>query len=382
MKIMVFSDGYFPQINGVVTQIDNMHSALVKEGHEVMVVAPSPDTKFREEKKHNSKIFLLPSIALPTYPDYRVTNITSGKIKKELKDFAPDIIHVHTPFSVGWLGLRYGRRMKIPVIGTYHTFFPEFLMYLPLPLIKKTTVAKKLTWNFTNHFYNKCTVVTTPTESMKKELEKNGTKNVVVLSNAIDFKRFNKYAKKTYSSKIPSVIYFGRIGFEKNIEILIFAVKHLLIKGINVKLSITGSGPALDYLKEIVASEKMGKNVAFNNPLSHDLLPKHVAKHDIFATASTIETQGLTILESMALGLPCVGANYLAIPDSIKENQNGFLFKPYDFVECANKIEKLLKSESLRKKLGKNAVKTAKNYSVEKVSVTTINLYEKASESA
>ena len=92
-----------------------------------------------------------------------------------------------------------------------------------------------------------------------------------------------------------------------------------------------------------------------------------MAKHDIFVTASTIETQGLTILESMAVGIPCVGTNYLAIPDAIKENKTGFLFSAFDFIELANKIEWLLKSVSLRKKIGKNSIEEARKYSLEHI---------------
>ena len=299
---------------------------------------------------------------MPTYSDYRVTNITSSRVKKALKEFAPEIVHVHTPFSVGWLGLRYARRFKTPVIGTYHTLIPEFLMYIPIPLVKDTRIAKRAAWKFTNFFYNKCDVITTPSLSMKMELEKNGSKKVVVLSNAIDFDAFSRARKKTSKTKKLRLIYFGRISFEKNIEVVIFALKHLLWKDKNVSLTITGSGPALKFLKELVKEEKLSKHVEFHKPLSHDDLPRHVAGHDVFVTASTIETQGLTILESMACGLPCVGADFLAIPDSIEDGKNGLLFKPFDF---------------LRKKTGKNAVESARKYSLEHVATETEKLYAK-----
>src|SRR3989344_2341212 len=229
MNIAIFTDSYSPQINGVVTQIKNV-----------------------------------------------------------LKEFNPDLVHVHTPFGIGWMGLRYARQLKTPVIGTYHTLIPEFLMYLPIPFIKKSGFAKKVAWKYTNGFYNKCDVITTPSIAMKKELEKHGF---------------------------------------------------------------------------------------FQKPLHEKDLAKHVASHDIFVTASTIETQGLTIAESMATGIPCVGTDFLAIPDSIKEGKNGFLFAPFDFFHCAQKIEKLLKNPSLRKKMGKNGVEFARKFSVNSIVTETEELY-------
>src|SRR3989344_8401772 len=167
MNIAIFTDSYSPQINGVVTQIKNMGKELKKRGHNVLIVAPSSNSRHGEEDENGVKVIYLPSIALPTYPDYRITHFTSSRVKKELKEFNADIIHVQTPFSVGWLGVRYGKRYKIPVIGTYHTLIPEFLMYLPIHFLKKTNFAKSLAWKYTKVFYNKCSLVTTPSNSMK-----------------------------------------------------------------------------------------------------------------------------------------------------------------------------------------------------------------------
>lgn len=380
MRVAIFSDSYFPQINGVVTQIKNLSEELISRGHHVLVVAPSSDRKFQKKKRGNVEEIYLPSVALPTYSDYRIMLPHSSMVLRALKEFAPDVIHVQTPFGAGWLGIRAGKKLHVPVVGTYHTLLPEFMMYLPVPVLNKSAIAKRAAWKYTNLFYNKCDLVTTPTESMARELARNGVKGAVVLPNAINFPEFNRRAKKRVPSKNPKLIYFGRISYEKNIEVLIFALKHLLWLGQKVSLTITGSGPALNYLKGIVRAEKLSVHVHFHNALPQDELARHVATHDIFVTASTIETQGLTILEAMAAGLPCIGADCLAIPDSIREGRNGFLFRPYDFVELARKAERLIDSAKLRKKLGANAVETAREYSVERIATLNEKLYTGAIE--
>ncbi|MFH1224384.1 MAG: glycosyltransferase [Candidatus Diapherotrites archaeon] len=414
MKIALFTDTYKPQINGVVTQIENTATALAEMGNEILIVAPATGLKFevKEEKRATAPrskgkrgggsaggttVVCLPSIALPTYKDYRITDLRSGRLNSELKKFKPEVVHVQTPFGIGVLGRRYGKRHRVPVIGTYHTHIPEFLMYLPLPLIRKTAPAKHLAWAYVRRFYNKCDIVTVPSNTMKRELEKKGIKHVRVLANAIDFKRFNKFAKKKYAlarkgrtnkfakkkyalsrTGKAKMIYFGRIGYEKNIEFLLFALRELRARGVDAELTITGSGPALEKIKKTAHAEGLGKNVVFNAPMKSDALAKHVAGHDFFVTASTIETQGLTIMESMATGLPCIGADCLAIPDSIKDGVNGFLFKPFDHAELADKMEKLIHSEALREKMGKAALKTARAFTIEKIAKETEALYKGA----
>ena len=175
------------------------------------------------------------------------------------------------------------------------------------------------------------------------------------------------------------MIYFGRVSYEKNIEVLIHALHELLLQKIPATLTITGSGPATDYLKSTAQVQGLEKEVIFQPALKGDELAWHVGQHDVFVTASTIETQGLTVLEAMASGLPCVGADYLGLKDSIKDGFNGYLFKPYDFRDLASKLEKL-KSPALRKKLGEGAVRTARKFSVKRMADEAQALYKRVME--
>ena len=378
LNIAIFSDSFYPSTDGVVTQISNMARQFSAMGNRVLVVAPSHTARFERKELFGAQVILLPSVALPTYKDYRITMPHSSKALRTLKEFGPDIIHIQTPFSIGWLGLRYGKALKVPIIGTYHTLLPEFLMYLPIPLIKKMGFAKALTWKYTALFYNKCNIVTTPTAAMKSELEKNGTHNVSVLSNAIDFEMFNSARAKRKNSKSLKLIYFGRVSYEKNIEGLLFGIKHMIEKKRNVSLTITGDGPAIHYLKKMAHKEGVVKNVEFTGKVTGEKLAKIVAAHDALVTASTIETQGLTIIEAMAAGLPCGGPDFLATPDTVKNGKNGFLFRAFDAQDFAAKVEKLASSAALRKKLSENAVKTAKSFAAGKIAKETILLYNKA----
>ncbi len=380
MNIAIFSDSYNPSLDGVVTQINNIKREFLAAGHRVLIVAPAHSQKWVERENNNLKELLLPSIALPTYKAYRIATIHSGRVLKALKDFEPDVVHNQTPFSIGWQGLRYGKKLNVPVIGTYHTLLPEFLMYLPIPFLKKSGIAKMLTWKYTALFYNSCDLATTPTKKMKEELEKNGIKNVTVLSNAIDFENFNSAAKKKKFSgqhRKIKLIYFGRVSFEKNIEVILSALRLLLAKKMDVSLTITGDGPALAFLKKMANESGIAGSVEFTGKLTGNKLVQEVAAHDALVSASTIETQGLTILEAMAAGIPCIGTDFMAISDTIRDGKNGLLFRPFDAQDLAQKVEKFAGSAALRKRLGANAINTAQKYSAQKIAKETERLYLK-----
>ncbi len=367
MKIAFFSDSYWPQINGVTISIDNFAEELEKKGHEIIIFAPKPKEKI--QSKFN--VFWIPSIALPTYKEYRISSVISFEAEKKLKEFNPDLIHVHTPFSVGWIGLNLAKKLNKKVIGTYHTYLPDFMMYLPLPLIKKSEIAKKGVWFYSRLFYNKCDLVTTPTEKSAKELRKNEIKKVKVLPNGINFSLFNSFkCNKKISEK--KIVYFGRISFEKNIDVLINAMKFLP----EFSLTVIGSGPALNSLKK-KASEIQEKKIKFIDALKGKELAKKVAESNAFVTAATMETQGLTLAEAMSSGMPCVGANKMAIPETIKEGVNGYLFEPFNAEQAAEKILKVFSSKKLYSSLSKNALKTGKKNSKEKRTIELEKIYLK-----
>jgi len=278
---------------------------------------------------------------------------------------------MHTPFSVGWIGLNLAKKLGKKKIGTYHTYLPDFMMYLPIPFIKETELVKKGVWFYTKLFYNKCDLTTTPTAKSAEELEKNQIKNVKILPNGIDFKLFNS-VKCNKNLEQKKLVYFGRLSFEKNIKVLIDTLELLEETAL---LTIIGSGPALEKLKEKAKEKELDKRVFFTGALKGKDLVKKIAESNVFVTAATMETQGLTIAEAMSTGMPCIGADKMAIPETIKEGFNGFLFKPFDAKEAAEKINKLFSDKKVYEKLSANAVKTGEKNSREKRAIQLEKFY-------
>ncbi len=375
MRIAIFTDSFWPQINGVTTSILNTVSQLSSQGHHFIIFAPKPKSfPGPEPQLKNTRIIWLPAEPLPTYTDYLIAYLVPPSAKKAFKDFHADIVHVHTPFFVAEKGITYAKRARTPVIGTFHTLVSEFLEYVPIPKIKHNPIMKQLTWVYTQHFYKRCDVITTPTKVLADELHENGFKNVNVLTNAIDYEQFSRGKTKTIGKKI-NLCYFGRVSFEKRIDIALEALFLLRKKYSNVEMNIIGSGPAEESLKRQARELGIEKYVHFLGPKRGKELAHVVKQNHILVAPSPMETQGLYVLEAMAAGLCVVGANARAIPVALGKNERGLLFETNNVEDCAEKIEKLMKNPALQKKLTLNAKKWVKSYSKKAIAKEWLKLY-------
>lgn len=380
MRIAIFTDSFWPQINGVTTSIWNYCVPLADEGHEFIIFAPKPAGSIANAPEYkNIQLVWIPSFPLPSYKDYLVAYHFPSAAKKKLHAFAPEVIHVHTPFFIAKQGLDYAKKHHIPTVGTFHTLLTEFLDYIPLPVkeLKRSPIMEKLTWKYMQHFYSKCTVLTTPSTANAQELEQHGFKHVQVLTNGIDYRLFSTVKINKARDKKIKLVFHGRISFEKRLDVVVDALGIIAQKYPNVELYLVGSGPAEKSLKEQAHELGIGNKIHFTGPKQpgSEALAREVRSKDIVITASPMETQGLTVLEGMAAGLAVVGANARAIPLAIGKNERGLLFEPGNAGDCAKQIEKLIEHPNVRKKLAMAGKKFAKNYDKKSVAKQLLQLY-------
>lgn len=367
MKIAMFTDTFIPNINGIVTSVLNSSKALAKKGHKVYIFTAKPKQKKNIIQKldKNISIFYYSQIKIINYPDFQLAMPGFVDITSKINKIKPDIIHIHTPSFLGWSALLISKIFRIPVVGTYHTLLPEFLEYIPLLKIKKSKIAKNITWNYTQNFYNRCNIVTTPSIAMKEELIKHGIKKpIIFLSNGVDTKKFYPIRLKKNEN---TIIHVGRIGYEKSIDILLKAFNELLKINKDAKLIIAGKGPDLEKLKSFSKKLDINKKIKFLGSVDHNKLPLLYSSANIFVTASTIETEGLVVLEAMACGLPIIGVNKLAVPNIVKHKKNGFIIEVGDYKKMAKYMNLLLKNKELSNKFGKESIKIVQNYSLNNI---------------
>lgn len=375
MKIAVFTDSFLPNINGVVTSVVNSSKEMAKKGHKILIFTVKPKKCPKIDFGKNIYIVRFSPLNIIKYPDFSLAAPNYLKCLRILKRFRPDIIHIHMPSPLGWCALMASKSLDIPVIGTYHTLLPDFLEHTSLPKrITKSKTSRKLTWKYTNNFYNRCDVVTTPSAVMRKVLIKYGIKKpVIFISNGVNLARFHPINSRKDGK---TILHVGRISYEKNIDVLIKSFRILLKKKPDAKLLIAGKGPDMNNLKKITG-KLLNKSIMFLGQIEHNKLAGLYSSADIFATASTVETEGLVILEAMACGQPIIGVNKLAIPYIVKHEKNGFIAHPYNEKEIADYMLKLLKDKNLRKKFGKESLRIVKDFSLDNIINKLEGIYKK-----
>lgn len=390
MKIAIFTDSFSPHINGVVTTIINIVKKLSDRGHKVYVIAP----KFKGIKEFeykDVKVLRINSVSLFFYPTIKVSLPFDKGLYNKLKRIGIDIIHFHVPLTIGFQGIMMAKMFKVPLVGTYHTFFAD-PMYLKNAFFNGK-FTQKMVLKYLNSYYNRCDVITTPSYITKKELISNKIKRPIkVISNGIDMSVFDnkdsKLIRKKYIDSPDDILclYVGRIAYEKNIEKLIDSFNIVISKNKNVKLLIVGDGPQKKDLISCIDKYALLNNIKYLGEIEHERLVTSgiFGACDIFVTMSTTETQGITLLEGLCNGLPAIGIAKGGTIELIRHNKNGFLVKKDDPENFAKAVIDLVKDDKLRKRFSKEALKISSEHEMEgiidkleKLYKITINNYKK-----
>ncbi|MDR0888194.1 MAG: glycosyltransferase [Candidatus Methanoplasma sp.] len=370
MRIAMITDSYLPTRDGVVTAVITLRKALEDLGHTVFVIAPDPGEADREEG-----VIYFPAKKFKKYPEYFLPIFPSNKIER-IKALDVDVIHIYGVTFMALKALISARTLKIPTVMTYVTNVVDTMEYyspLPLPM----ELQSRLAWIYMRNYLKRPHCIIALTESTIAEFEENRvrTKRTEVIPIGIDVHRFRRgldgsEIRKRYSLNDKRVIiHVGRVSYEKNIDTVIRSVKYLPD---DVRLMVVGKGPALDEMKEIAETEGLNDRVVFTGFVPDDELALHYAVSDVVVSASRFETQGLTIAEAMACGLPAACSDGRAFLDVVTEGYNGYFFG--DTPEgCAEAIVNCLESKGT---LSDNARKTAETYSMETVGKKLTEVYE------
>lgn len=363
MRIGFFTDTYTPQINGVVTSICLFKQALEQRGHEVFVFAPGPS---RDDDDHDVVRFR--SVPFVFQPEMRLAAPVSVEALRILDDLNLDIVHSHDPFSIGLFGLTVARRHRIPYVHTYHTLYPEYVHY-----VWETRLTKKLAERLSRDFCQRCTSIIAPSTKVEKYLRDWGVKAPIdIIATGVDISKYAAIdtariaALRESAGVQPServLLFMGRLGREKNVELLLRALWHSRLP--NVRLLIGGDGPHRAELEEMVDELGLRKRVSFMGYLKgpDSVAAYHVA--DAFAFASTTETQGLVIGEAMAAGLPVIAVEDQAVEDFVLNGRTGMI-TPAVPESMATAFDALLGDDTLLAATSRAAADRAVHFSIER----------------
>ena len=374
MRIGFFTDTFTPNIDGVVTSILAHRAALKKKGHHVIIFTTS--SGMITSKPDSDGIHYHRALPFPLYPQYRIVFFPYISAIAEVRREKLELIHAHTPAGMGFAALACSKALGIPAVATFHTLIPQGASYVTSQKQLQKAVSA-MAWKASTEFYKRFDLVISPSETIRRELARHGVKSVVV-PNSIDLQTYKPKSKGAARKKLhlPShrhiVLVAGRLGFEKNVDVVIRAAKQIP----NALLLITGDGPARRQCESL--AKKLGIDAQFRGFVPKADLPYYYSAADVFVIASTFETQCITLLEAMACGTPVVGADAFAIPEAVKAGSNGFLFRAGDASDCARAISRVINAPAAEKrKLSKNSRITASRYSLSRSVAALLGAYNK-----
>lgn len=310
MKFGFFTDTYFPQVSGVATSIKTLKEELEKKGHQVYIFTTTdPNAKEFEED-----VIRMPSVPFVSFKDRRIVVRGMWYAYLIAKELELDLIHTHTEFGAGLLGKMVGKKLKIPVIHTYHTMYEDYLHYIAKGKVVRPTHVKYFSRFFANH----TTGVVCPSERVIDKLREYGVKAPMrIIPTGIDIKKFerpdiNEQMKKDLREQLGlndeniMLLSLSRISYEKNIQAILQGLPQIIERFPAAKLVIVGDGPYVDKLRSLAEELEVSENVQFVGEVPNDQVAIYYKAADYFVSASTSETQGLTYTEAMASGTPCV----------------------------------------------------------------------------
>jgi 1,2-diacylglycerol 3-alpha-glucosyltransferase len=356
VRVLMISDVYFPRVNGVSTSIQTFRRDLAALGCDSWLVAPSyPGTP-----ADAPGVLRQPSRYLVFDPEDRMMKATAARAACLALRDRVDVVHVQTPFVAHWVGLDVARELAKKTVETYHTFFEEYLHHY-LPLLPRG-IARAFARTVSRRQCNAVDAVVAPSRQLADVLAGYGvTAPIEVIPTGLDLGDFAggdgaKFrAQHGIEPGRPVMLVVGRVAYEKNLDFLLRVLAAVRDSVADALLVIAGEGPALPSLRRAVGRAGLERNVLFVGYLDRgtDLRDCYKAA-DVFVFASRTETQGLVLLESLALGVPVVSTAVLGTKEVLHEARGALVVRE-ELAEFAAAVTRVLTQPALRAELAKDA---------------------------
>ena len=400
MRIVMFSDAYWPRVNGVTVSVDSYSKALMKEGHEVLIICSSyPDglntpSSFLESQNtaDGPKIVRVPSMPAFVTKEDRIAKLSKWHwVFKQVDSFNPDIIHINTEFVIAEIGFLYARAHNLPAIYTFHTmwedygpnYFPMFPSFMVKFFIRG--VLKII-------LYRSYRVIV-PTPQIEEVVRKYKPRvQTFLLPTGIEVELFDrcKYESEVFRAEMDKrypllsgkriLLFAGRIVKEKNLGFLINILPDILARHPDAALVFAGSGPDLDYYKDEVQKAGLKENCVFTGYVERHDLALIYSIAEVFLFPSLTDTQGLVTLESMLSGTPVVAIGALGTLMVMGGDNGGFMVKN-DAGEFIKRVLELLCDPVLRRNKSHEAKAHASAWAIGELTKKLITIYETSIES-
>ncbi len=381
MRIAIFTEYYFPFISGVVTHIKALKDELERKGNEVLIVTTDPEAKHHYMK---DGVLYCPAKAVKRIYGYGVTYPISMHRLNMIRDFDPDVIHIHTEFSVGLFALWVARKLKKPVVYTLHTMYDDYTFYL-FPE-KFDRYAKMVTHTYLRNIAKRADEIIGPSLKVVEFLKRCGVdRHVHIIPNItdvtlflpenVDMDRVGRIKEANgITPEVTTLCFVGRLGKEKSIDVLLDNVARCVADGMDLKLFVIGDGPEKEALEKQASELGLSDRVIFTGKVNHGEIATYYYASDLYATASVTEMNSISMLEAMASGLMVLQRLDIYNKYQITEGKNGWLFSD------TRQFKRLLsdysaKSRREKDRIRQRAVRFSRSYGPEEFVSKVLDVY-------
>ncbi|MDR0303099.1 MAG: glycosyltransferase [Treponema sp.] len=389
----MFTDAYWPRVNGVTVSVDTFSRALIKEGHEVLIVCslyPSDyDTTLSiqsEKRADDPQILRVPSMPAFVTKEDRIAKFYKWNwVFKQIESFNPEIIHINTEVVIAEFGFFYAKAHNLPAIYTFHTMWEDYgPNYFPMfPAVIVKFVIRGVLKNILKRSYK--VIVPTPQIDAVVHKYKPNT-DTFLLPTGIDPALFNHEKVEVEAFREAFTVLFpeaygkklllmaGRVVKEKNIGFLLKILPDILKKNPDTILVIVGNGPDMDFYMKEAKHYGVEASCVFTGYLERSQLSLIYAISDVFVFPSLTDTQGLVTIEAMFSGTPVVAIGALGTLMVMGGDNGGFMVKnnPDEFTA---RVLDLLNNEELYRQKSEEAKLHAKSWSIEEITKKLTGIY-------
>lgn len=384
MRIALFTETYLPHINGVVTHVKILRDGLEQLGHQVLVV--TADAEARHHYIDEEGILHCPAHTSKKFYNYSLSLPVSSSRLKLVRQFQPDIIHIHNEFGIGMSGLLCSKILRVPLVYTLHTMYDDYIYYIaPKPLVKAATGVSHRYFKFIAKHSN---ALTGPSQKCQEYFRLTGLKkDVSVIPNAVEVDAFSprqvedgkkQELREKCGIKDGAMVacFVGRLGREKSVDVLLDYWKAAITPEDHIHLVIIGDGPVRPELEKQAEELGLGDMVTFTGKVEHEDLPPYYALCDVYVTASLSDTNSISMLEGMCSGLPVLQRTDPLNADQVRDGKNGFNFNSPE--EMAQKLRQIrsMDAEALRE-FKQSVIDSIRENGAKELAQRTLAVYER-----
>ncbi|MDQ4489091.1 glycosyltransferase family 1 protein [Sinomonas sp. ASV486] len=374
MRIAIVAESFLPQMNGVTHSILRILDHLQERGDDVLVIAPSGEGASGvfpvTETVNSARVVRMPAFPMAGYPHVRVAFGAVPKVRRILRDFKPDVVHLASPFELGWRGVRAAKQLHVPTVAVYQTEVPGYAARYGVPFLESWA------WQRVENIHRLADRTLAPSTFAVEQLRKHGIPRIEMWRRGVDTARFNPGRRddawresvagtNADGSPVKVIGYVGRLAAEKQVEDL-----RVLMDLPGTRLVIVGDGPMRAQL------EAQLPRAHFAGFQGGDDLPRLLASFDLFVHPGEFETFCQTIQEAMACGVPVVATGRGGPLDLVENGKTGWLYTPGDLDQMREYVQGLLDDDAMRAAFAGAAWQSVQGRSWKAICDQLINHYE------